>query len=357
MALLPSTPHPENVMLPSRRASRPLATLLLLLAMLALAPPAHAQSDEDRETAQVLFKQGNEARAAGDVSGAAAKYKVAYALVQTPVIGLAYGKAELDLGQLVEARQTFLSIGRIPALPNESPRAAAARAEVATLAAQLEPRIATVTLKLQASPGSPRPAVTIDGVALPDVALEAPRRLNPGDHVAVATVAGVKSETKFHLEPGESREVGVEVPDAPASADAGPGPALVGPAPVVVQSSPASPRPSRVPAYIALGVGGAGVVVTAAFGALALGNKSTLNGDCTAGHSTCPGSAQSEINSFRTNAIVSDIGLGIGVVGVGVGGLLLLTNRGESGAPSPTSGAAHVTPWIGLGSAGVRGSF
>jgi hypothetical protein len=198
--------------------------------------------------------------------------------------------------------------------------------------------------------------VTIDGVALPDVALEAPRRLNPGDHVAVATVAGIKVETKFHLEPGETKDVGVEVPDAPMSPDVAPGTGPVGPAPVVVQGSPAASRPSRVPAYIALGVGGAGVVVTAAFGALALGNKSTLNGDCTVGHSTCPGSAQSEINSFRTNAIVSDIGLGIGVVGVGIGGLLLLTNRGESGPPPPTTGSVHVSPWVGLGSAGVRGS-
>jgi hypothetical protein len=326
--------------------------------MLAFAPAAHAQSDEDRETAQVLFKQGNEARAAGDVQAAAAKYKVAYALVQTPVIGLAFGKAELDLGQLVEARQTFLSIGRIPVLPNESPRAVAARAEVVTLAAQLEPRIATVSLKLHAKPGSLHPAVTIDGVVIPDVAIEAPRRLNPGDHVALVTVAGSNAETKFHLEPGETKEVGVEVPDAPASVDVAPGPAPIGPSPVVVaQSSAASTGHSRVPAYVALGAGGAGVLVTAVFGALALGNKSTLNGDCTAGHSTCPSSAQSEINSFRTNAIVSDIGLGVAVVGVGMGGILLLTNHGESSPPPPTSSAMQVTPWLGFGSAGVRGSF
>jgi hypothetical protein len=344
-----------------------LSPMLPLLAVLALAPTARAQSDADRETAQVLFKQGNEARAAGDVQAAIAKYKVAYALVQTPVIGVALGKAELDAGLLVEARQTFLSVGRIPVLSNESARAAAARAEVSSLAGQLEPRIATVTLKLHGHPGFARPAVTIDGVAIPDVALEAPRRLNPGDHVAVATVPGAKAETAFHVGVGETKDVGVEVPESPASVGPAPAGAVAvapvvapspSPAPITATSSAAaSTGHSRVPAYVAFGVGGAGLVVTAVFGAVALENKSNLNGECSTGHGSCPASAQGNINSFRTNALVSDIGLGVGVVGLALGGVLLLVNRGESSATPPRPGEARAIPWVGLGSAGVRGSF
>jgi hypothetical protein len=334
----------------------PLLPVLPFAAALAFAPLAHAQSDADLETAQVLFKQGNEARAAGDVSAATAKYKVAYALVQTPLIGLALGKAQMESGLLVEARQTFLSVGRIAVAPNESPRAVAARAEVSTLAGQLEPRIATVTLKLHAASGSAPPAVTIDGVAIPQVALAAPRRLNPGDHVAEATVAGEKVSTAFHVNEGETKEVGVEVPP-PRDGTVVPAPSLT---PAVVAPAPPPPPPpahSRLPAYVSLGVGGAGVVVTAVFGVLALGSKSSLNGECSAGHTSCPSSAQGDIDAFRTKALVSDIGLGVAVVGLGVGGALLWLGRGEADASTLKPNAVRVTPWVGLGSAGVRGSF
>ena len=328
---------------PLRRAP-PLASVLAAAA-LGFAPIAHAQSDADRESAQALFAEGNNARNGGNVQAAVAKYKVAYALVQTPVIGLALGRGEVDLGQLVEARQILLGVERIPPLPNESARSTAARAEAKTLAAELASRIPTITLKLAIPASAAAPNVSIDGNAIPQVAREAPRKLDPGHHVAVATLGAAKSEASFDLAPGETREVPLPYPTLAPAVAAVPAVAPESSAP------PAHSSSSRIPAYVALGVGGAGVVVTTVFGILALGSKSTLNTACGTSPTACP---PSDVSSLSTNATVSDIGLGVAIAGIGVGGLLLFLHRNDN---APKSAGAHVSPWMGLGAAGLRGSF
>ncbi|MGO9832753.1 MAG: hypothetical protein ACLP1X_00920, partial [Polyangiaceae bacterium] len=121
------------------------------------------------------------------------------------------------------------------------------------------------------------------------------------------------------------------------------------------EASPATP--SRIPAYVMLGIGGAGAVVTGVFGVLALGNKSSLDSDCTAGKTYCPASSRSDINSMHVNSIISDVGLGVAVAGLGAGGVLLLANGGSTSSGVNGGRAVQFEPWVGLGSMGMRGSF
>ena len=198
---------------------RSASTTLGLLAIVALAPVAYAQSPEDRENAQVLYKAGNDARDSGDMAAAEAKYKVAYALMQTPAIALALGKSELAIGHLIEGRQVLLGVDRIAAKPNESALSKAARAEASTLAGTVEGRIPSVNLKLARPQGVPAPTVTIDGVTIPEVALDVPRRVNPGDHVLVATVGTARTEVKFSVAEAATKDVAVEYPRANGKID------------------------------------------------------------------------------------------------------------------------------------------
>ncbi len=339
--------------------------LVLAACALSLAPPARAQSDADRENAQALYKAGNDARDAGDMKEAAAKYKVAYALVQTPVIAVALGKAQLATGLLIEARQTLLSVDRIPVKLNESALTTAARGEASALAPQIEPRIPAVLLKIARPAGAPAPAVTIDGLAIPEAALDVPRKLDPGPHVAMATNAGQTTEVPFTLVEGESKDLPVAYPAGRGSAPV-PVPAATPTAPAVVappwpSAPPTSPLPaassggsSHTAAWVSLGVGGTGVAVTAIFGALALGDKSTLSTACGSNKSDCPATSQSDISSLHTNALVSDVGLGVAIAGVGLGGVLLLVQRGGG---SPRTGAVELRPLLGVGKLGMTGSF
>jgi hypothetical protein len=373
---MPSRPRiatPSSKQRWKRRGAR--GRLLPLLACLLLSSVTHAQTDAvKRENAQALYKDGNDARDAGDMMTAAAKYKNAYALVQTPIIGDALGKAQIAIGQLIEGRQTLIGVGSIPIKPNESARTASARAEASTLAGQTEARIPTVTIKLVVPTGATPPSVTIDGVPVPDVALNAPWKLNPGQHTAVATLSETKTQSVFNLDEAEARDVPLDYPAPSPQPGAGaPGniaPGVEGGAvePTVGTALHTPSRdtsraaPSPAPAYVALGVGGAGVVVTAIFGALALKDRAALDGLCTTGKSDCPTSAQSDITGLHTSSIASDVGLGVAVAGAGVGTALLLFRRGASSSPPSDRTAnrprdVHVEPWVGSRELGITGSF
>ena len=109
-------------------------------------------------------------------------------------------------------------------------------------------------------------------------------------------------------------------------------------------------------AYVVLGVGGAGVVVGSVFGGLAFGTKSSLDSACPI-KTSCPASSQGDIDALATRATVSSIGFGVGVAGILVGGILLATSHGETPPAAAPPRGAQWSPWLGLGAAGVRGTF
>jgi hypothetical protein len=99
------------------------------------------------------------------------------------------------------------------------------------------------------------------------------------------------------------------------------------------------------------GVGVVGLVVGSIFGALALSDASGLKSQpgCP---SSCPPSAQSQIDTLHSHQLVSDIGLGIGVVGLGVGAALFFTSHPPEAAP-----ATSLRFDVGPGVVGLRGGF
>jgi tetratricopeptide (TPR) repeat protein len=114
-------------------------------------------------------------------------------------------------------------------------------------------------------------------------------------------------------------------PPAPAPAPvptAAPAPAPA-PAPATAPSAPPKPEPNRLPAFIALGIGGAlggGALVT---GILAKGKYDDAEASC---KRSC---TDEELSSSRTLAITSTVLTGGAVLGVGLGVALLLTTKSE----------------------------
>ncbi len=135
----------------------------------------------------------------------------------------------------------------------------------------------------------------------------------------------------------------------------------VAPAPTASSSgggqAPAPAEPSHgVPtlAWVGFGIGAAGIVVGSVTGILAMGKASTVSGECSG--NTCPPSVyQGDLSSGRTMGNVSTVAFIVGGVGAagGLAALLLIKPGGDEPAPS----AATVQPWIGPGSAGLRGAF
>lgn len=248
---------------------------------------------------------------------------------------------------------------------------------------QVKAAIPTVVFLLRDADGldvGPSAVVEMDGAPLAAALDGTPIAIDPGDHTFTFTVAGRAPVTRrISLHTGERLRRDVQMKaDAVDSTRAAPDEGELGPAPLPAPARPsAEPSAAQPPGgaptsggaedhvsvahiagYAAFGAGGAGFLLSAIFGAVALSQKLTLQSACTSsggGHRSCPSSDQSEDDAFKGNALASNAGLIVGVGGVAVGSALFLLWPQDRHPAS--AGALTMTPWLGLGAAGMGGTF
>src|SRR5262245_24937263 len=187
-----------------RRLAMHLALSLLVVGVArgAIADPSAA----DLETARDLYGQGKTLREKGDLAGAVAKFRQAFQLAATPILGLEICRTEEKLAHLVEAREACLSAVRLPTKANESDNTKKARGEAAALADAIKARIPAIVITLQGVPAGVEATVTSDGEAVPAATLGAPRKVDPGTHHVVAKVgSGPESTTDVTVKEGETK--------------------------------------------------------------------------------------------------------------------------------------------------------
>lgn len=319
-----------------------------MLLALTCAPAALAQvSDADRATARSLAVEGQEALERKDFSAALDRFGRADAIIHAPTLLLGVARAQVGVGQWIAAQESYSRIVREGA-PEKSPEQffeaiADAQRELDALA----PRIPQVLISVR---GPDTAAVTIDGEPVPRAALGVRRPVDPGDHTVRAEAAGfAPAEVKVTLAEGASETVALELkPVALPPSVASPPP--VAPSPDTGPGAPSGGSSRTVLGITALGLGGVGLAAGAVGGVLAIGKHGDLSERCPAGR--CDPSLQGEVDSYHAMGTLSTIGFAIGAVGVGAGAFLLLT------APrSPQRAGISITPVIGLGSAGAKGSF
>lgn len=274
---------------------RRLALALLLVASPAMAAPTASE----KETARVLFKEGKDARAAGDHEAALQKFKAAHALAATPITALELAREYALARRLVEGRELALSVARIPVGASESERATQARSDAAALAEELKGRIASLVVR----PSLADARVTVDGIALAPDATGAAQRLDPGKHVVAAHVdGGPETRMEVELAEGQTRELAIAVTAAPAR-----------PAPAQEPASP--PRSQTNPlAWVGVGIGAVGLATGAVTGFAALSKSNT--DACVGTRCTPPGI--DDIETGRTLAAVSTVAFVVAAVGTGL---------------------------------------
>ncbi len=346
LALLPPIP----------RGGRPGwgARLAIVLALTLSAPVAFAQTAQptaqELETARTLYKEGKELRAAGDLRGALEKLRAAHALGHTPVTGVELAKTYAMVGKLVEAREVALSVARLGVASDETEKSADARAESAKLAEELRPRIPTLAVRVRGLTPGEVPLVIIDGVQVPAAASAEPQKVDPGKHEIVVRVGegAAAREVRAGAETpeGQMLEIAVDVPPAPAPAPPPPPPG--GP----------PPDPSyRTPllAKLAFGVAVGGTVVGIVAGIEALSYENSVSGECPSSHRCVAGTqGANDLGSAHTWANVSTVSFVLAGAGLVTGVVDMFVEQGHH---AREAGAVRVAPWVGVGSAGVRGQF
>jgi hypothetical protein len=305
-------------------------------------------SAEDMATARKLYNEGRELRDKGDVEGAIKKFEQAHTLAATPITGYELGKTHLQLGHLVQAREAFLSVARVEVAKDESKNSAKARTESAKLAEELRARIPSLRIVPDGLAAGATAVVLIDGVPLPGNTVGVPYAVNPGAHEVVVTVVDAEGQAtqKVEVAEGETREIKVDVSAlVPVK--------KVAPKPIV------SPQPRPAPAtsplvWIGFGIAGVGIATGAVTGAMSLSKASSVKDQCD--DTRCPRTVQSDLDSGKTLGTVSTIAFGVGIVGLAIGVVGLVSGGRSTEAPKAAS-KSFVTPYFGGLSAGVQGAF
>ena len=133
-----------------------------------------------------------------------------------------------------------------------------------------------------------------------------------------------------------------QAPDAGAAVqDAAPAqpPAPIESAPPQAPPPPAPATesgPNRVPAFIALGVGGAAAIGAVTFGLMAKSKFDDAKSDCK------PNCTDATVDKIERFALVSDILSGVAIVGVGIGTVLLLTAGSSQEKPAGAAPALRI---------------
>jgi hypothetical protein len=332
-----------------------------VLAVLLASTAAHADpTSADRETARTLMQQGREARNKGDLKEALKRFKGADDIMHVPSTALEVARAYVALGLLVEARDFIAEIRQIAPKPDEPEPFKEARKKADDLDTSLNGRIPSLLISIKGAPDGGQPTVTVDGTPMPAGGLGLPRTVDPGHHVVAAKVATKTAQGEGQMEvdvrEGEQKPVEVAVvmtalpeqPEQPAS-----------------QPTPETPPPPTrshsptVLTWVGIGLAGAGAIAGTVTGVMSMSKKSALQNECPNG--ICgPGTASSDYDAANTYALISTIGFIAAGVGAGVAVVTLIVGHDETSAlpaQPPASEGLVVRPWIGIGGAGMSGTF
>jgi hypothetical protein len=338
------------------------------VAILFAASGAHAQtpsatpSAEDIAAARSLGTEGTRLADAGDCKNAIPKLESAEKLFHAPTTLDRLGECQVAVGLLVAGTEALNRVVREPLAPNAPPAFVAAQKRAQKALAAAQPRIGNLKIHVDGAPAD-KLSITVDGAPMSSALLDADRPTDPGSHAVVVAATGFKTATQnVDVREGAESPVSLTMEVDPNAVAVVPPPSGT-PAPPPVATAQVSTSTAgganHGPAIAAFAVGGVGLVVGTVFGVLALSAKSTLDGgECT--NKVCQPGAKSDIDSLSTKATVSTIGFGVGIVGVAVGAVLLAVEHpGEkTGSAEPEAPSRpRWSPWIGVGSAGVGGTF
>jgi hypothetical protein len=331
-----------------------LAGLTALTLLANASPAAGAGSDAD-----ALFQQGLEAMRAGNYETACPLLEQSYRADPLPGALFTLADCENGWGKFSKALAHYRAfLGLLPSLSaarresfEERRRIAVEKIAIATAG------MPEITIAV-AAPASSGLTVRRNGTVVESSSYGVTQKVDPGEYVITARSAdGGAWERRVAL--AERTHVTVEVPSplprGSTAADEAAPPETA--APMVAPASP-SVSSSRGWAYLAGGVGIAGIATGAITGLVAIADKSTVDTDCP--NHLCNAEGQRALNAGRTSSLVSTIAFPVGVVGLGAAAVLFLVSPSTKSAASGAA-APSLRPSVAGGSGGasflLEGSF
>lgn len=335
---------------------------------------AHAEDASAAETAaaRALAVDGLKLAQANNCTEAVPKLERAEKLYHSTVVSIRLGECYVGLGKLVEGTELLRKALREPQPAEPAPALAKALERAQKLLDATKPRIAGLTIKVAAVQDM---GVKIDGNLVPGVLLDTEIPVDPGEHSVEVTAPGfIKSGSRLMVAEGEkksltltlARDPNASVPPAPSAKPAQePAPPQPNEATTHTttsgDASTVQQPPNRTPAFVALGVGAAGVVTGSVLGLMAMQQHSDLKDDCPG--NVCPAERQADLDGARKLGNVSTIAFAVGGAGLALGTVLFFTatpshaDRAQRASERRFAGIARPRLTVGLGRVALGGDF
>jgi len=345
----------------------------VLLGAAAFAVSGHslAVSDAERAGARAAANQGADAFDQGKWADAVELFTRAEAIVHSPIHLLYIGRAQLKLGHWVEAYEIFNRIAREPLEQPASPAATNAVAEAKRQLSTLDTQLPYIIVVVKGT-DTQGVTVTMDDTSVPSALVGVLHPVNPGPHkFRAASATQASQEQTLDVKPG-SRET-IELVLAPNTAAAVPAASAAAATPPPTQA-PLTEEPAqsgggsarsamRIGGYVGLGVGVLGVGLGTVFVLSANSKQKDADAAFAAcGGKSCSGEERKHVDSLdgevATSKSLALTSFIVGGVGVATGVTLLVLSGKQRAEPSAhVAPAPRVVPWIGYRSLGVSGTF
>jgi tetratricopeptide (TPR) repeat protein len=333
-----------------------------------------ALDDQTRAAARVIGEEGLSLYDQGKYVDALDRFERADDLIKAPTLALMAARSLEKLGRLVEASERYQQVAEMKVDAGASEAFKQAQGAAAKERGALVPRIPNVEVSV-AGPGAEQvSSLMLDGRRVPPDKTGSARPISakilvdPGDHRLEAKAPTGEAFERFSVTEGATERVVLTLTGSPNKLQLPPGKGK-GAAGTddkgATDSSSSSPPERRgktqeTLGWVSLGVGAAGVAVGVITGGIAADKHAGFTDPpCDNNLRTCPAEFQDDIDTYNTLRPVSSVGFIVGGVGLATGAVLLLTlpRGGARYSTSTSASGITVTPWIGPGSAGLRGSF
>jgi hypothetical protein len=305
----------------------------------------------DPAAAEALFQEGRQAMEEGDLDAACEKFEASLVLEASSGTQLNLAACRAKQGRSATAWAHFVAAERLA----RTQRRADHELEASRRAQELQTELSYLTIRV--SEPVPDLEVTRNGQRVASGVFGAKIPVDPGRFVIEASAPGyvpVRRQVTLGLHRDHQL---VELPRlerAPAAA----APAVAASPARVVQlgsAGPASDAPSNAAAWLAGGVGVTGLAVGGVFGAMALSSDASARRACGDRTSACPPAALEQAETRDRQALISTLGVGVGLAGVAVATWLFLSG---ADTPAPHSAGMSAGAWVGrdgiLASASAR---
>jgi hypothetical protein len=325
-------------------------SLGLAAALLCASGSSGAQTPNPQQEAAALFTKGRALLAAGSLDEACAALAQSQALINAGATLLNLADCHSRQGKTASAWQEF---GQAIVLAQEAQFSRAI--EVAKQRhAELEAKLSFLTIVV---PPETRKlggfALTLNGYPVPQDAWDQRVPVDPGPFAIAAKADGYQPfSTTLRVDPdGDKREVTVTLVRVPPPPPVAAPPSPVAPPPPPPPRASASGSSRKTLGFVSLGVGGAGLLVGAVTGGLALSLHGTLAAGCPGAR--CPSSLVPTLDSYNRDGLVSTIGFVAGAAFAGLG-IVLVATAPKGGGPRV---GVVVSATSGGGALGAAGSF